>query len=119
MTGANWSGQPDGRMIQNYFKSLVNMFFKILPLKEEGDPSIDLYMKSLQRELLGCAAMSQMLDYDPQLFSLTAILQYLIDHPDCPVREVRREVFRAISICNKLRAKCELITQSRRTEAGQ
>ena len=36
--------------------------------------------------------------------TLLSMLQYMIDRPDCPVSEVRREVFRAISICNRLKA---------------
>jgi len=39
---------------------------------------------------------------DPKFLSLLAILQYLIDHPGCEARDVKREVFRAISICGKL-----------------
>ena len=34
--------------------------------------------------------------------TLMAILEYLIDTPDCTVSDVRREVFHAISVCNKL-----------------
>ena len=37
--------------------------------------------------------------------TLISILQYLIDTPDCPVQDVKREVFRAISICNKLKSR--------------
>jgi len=37
--------------------------------------------------------------------SLLNILQYLIDNPECSLTVVKREVFRAISICNKLKAK--------------
>ena len=42
---------------------------------------------------------------DRDYVSLLAILQYLIDNPETSVHTVKREVFRAISICNKLRAK--------------
>lgn len=62
-------------------------------------------MKSLQAELLGCNALVEAIHDDSMFLSLASILQYLIDNPDCDVVFVRREVFRAISICNKLREK--------------
>ena len=76
----------DATMLNNYFRALVNLFFKILPIKESGESSLEVYMRSL-------------------LLSLIAILQYLLDTPECEVSVVKREVFRAISICNKLKAR--------------
>ena len=79
--------------------------FKILPLKESGERSLETYMKSLQAEHLGGNALVEAIHDDSMFLSLASILQYLIDNPDCDVVFVRREVFRAISICNKLREK--------------
>ena len=95
----------DSRLVLNYFKVMVNHFFKILPLKESGDASLTTYMQSFQGELLGCKELITLLKNDPQFLSLLAILQFLIDTPDCSVVVLRREVFRAISICNKLEAR--------------
>ena len=95
-------------VLDNYLRSLINLFFKILPLKESGERSLETYMKSLQAELLGCFycnALVEAIHDDSMFLSLASILQYLIDNPDCDVVFVRREVFRAISICNKLREK--------------
>ncbi len=92
-------------VLDNYLRSLINLFFKILPLKESGERSLETYMKSLQAELLGCNALVEAIHDDSMFLSLASILQYLIDNPDCDVVFVRREVFRAISICNKLRGK--------------
>lgn len=92
-------------VLDNYLRSLINLFFKILPLKESGERSLETYMKSLQAELLGCNALVEVIHDDSMFLSLVSILQYLIDNPDCDVVFVRREVFRAISICNKLREK--------------
>ena len=44
----------DATMLNNYFRTLVNLFFKILPIKESGESSLEVYMRSLQAELLGC-----------------------------------------------------------------
>lgn len=100
------AGAPmDHAMLSGYLRSLVNRFFKILPIREDGESSLETYMRSLQAELLGCKALIIAINDDPLFVSLLGILQYLIDHPECSIVVVRREVFRAISICNKLNAK--------------
>ena len=100
------AGVPmDSTVLNNYFRALINLFFKILPLWEDGESSLSVYMKSLQAELLGCNEFVEVIRNDPLLLSLLSILQYLIDMPDCEVSVVKREVFRAISICNKLEAR--------------
>lgn len=95
--------QMDATVLENYFRSLINLFFKILPLKESKERSLETYMRSLQAELLGCRSLVVVIHEDPLFLSLISILQYLIDHPESNVVFVRREVFRAISICNKLK----------------
>lgn len=94
---------PD-KMLDNYLASLVNQFFKILPIKESGEPSLKEFMRSLQVELIGCKNLMERLSNDSVYLSLIAILQYLIDN-ECDVPIVKREVFKAISICKKLRMK--------------
>ena len=98
------TGVPmDVKVLDNYLGALINLFFKILPIKESGEESLDVYMRSLQIELLGCKELIEALREDALFLTLLAILQYLIDHPMAEVPTVRREVFRAISVCNKLR----------------
>ena len=92
------------KVLQKYFKNLVNQFFKILPMKEKEEETLDVYLRTLQVELLGCKNLIVVLNSDPRILSLVNILQFLIDSPTCPIREVRREVFHAISICNKMRS---------------
>ena len=92
---------PD-EMIGNYLGGLVNQFFKILPIKESGEPSLKEFMRSLQLELIGFRDLMVELKNDSMYVSLLSILQYLIDN-DCDVAVVRREVFKAISICKKLK----------------
>ena len=89
------------QMVGRYFKHLVNQFFKILPMKESGEPSLDGYLKSLRRELLGNEGLMIALKYDARYLSLLAILQYFIDErPD--VATTKADVFRAISLCKKM-----------------
>lgn len=99
------AGTPvNPELLCNYFKNLVNQFFKILPIRESGESSLTTYMESLRAELLGCQELIGELRNDASYLTLLAILQHLIDNPECSVREVKREVFKAISVCNKLKA---------------
>lgn len=91
-------------LVRKYMKSLIGQFYKILPIKESGEPSLGKYMESLQRELIGCEKLIIALDHDELFLSLIAILQYLIDN-ECSVDVVRCEVFKAITICKKLQKK--------------
>jgi hypothetical protein len=91
-------------LLTNYFRNLVNSFFKILPIKETEPETLVTYMESLQVELSGCKSLVPDMATCPQYLSLLSILQYLIDFPECEKREVKREVFKAISLCNKLQA---------------
>lgn len=101
------TGKPiQKKLLRNYFKNLVNQFFKILPIRESGEDSLTTYMQSLQAELLGCKSLIGELQNDASYLTLLAILQYLIDNPECSVGVVKREVFKAISICNRLKAQC-------------
>lgn len=89
-------------VVQKYFKSLINCFFKILPIWESGEKTLPTYIYSLQTELLGCKEFICELGNDPSFLTLLSILQYLHDTPDCPIPEVKRLVFRSIAICNKM-----------------
>ena len=93
------------KLISNYFENLVNLFFKILPMREKNEHSLNTYMKSLQLELIGCKKLISGFGDDHNFLTLLSILQYLIDNPECELERVRREVFHSISICNKLKAK--------------
>ena len=90
-------------MLDGYLGGLVNHFFKILPIWESGEKTLPTYMKSLRAELLGCISLVDVLREDASFLSLAAILQYLIDHPELERAEVKREVFKAISILNRLK----------------
>lgn len=94
----------DKNLLCNYFKNLVNQFFKILPMRENDEDSVITYMQSLQIELLGCKDLIPEIRDNSLYLTLLSILQYLIENPECPIPLVKREVFRAISICNKLKS---------------
>lgn len=91
-------------VIQRHLQSLIGRFYKILPIKESGEPSLNKYMDSLQREMLGCHSLIVALNYDELYLSLLSVLQYLIEN-DCDTDIVRYEVFKAIDTCKKLQKK--------------
>ena len=93
----------DSVYLQKYFAHLVDQFFKILPMRECGEETLPTYMQSLQRELLGCQGLVFRLQAEPMFVSLLAILQAMIDAPDSEVSDVKRDVFKAITICNKMK----------------
>ena len=93
-------------LLCDYFRQLVNQFFKILPMRENGETTLGVYLVSLRSELIGLRNLPSSVDNNASLISLLSILQFLIDHPDCAVSEVRREVFRAIELCNRISAAC-------------
>lgn len=88
--------------LRSYFNYLVNRFFKILPMQENKEKTLPTYIRSFQIEMLGCKNFIVGLSNNPEFLTLLAILQYLHDNPKSSVSEVKREVFKAIAICNKL-----------------
>lgn len=92
----------DSAIVQKYFQSLVGYFFKILPIREKEESTLPVYMRSLQSELIGCKELIVDIQEEASFITLLSILQFLIDTPDCSIKDVKREVFKAISICNKL-----------------
>lgn len=95
----------DPEALNRYLANLVNLFFKILPMREKAEESLVTYMKSLQMELIGFDGFVLAIRHDPYFITLLSILQFFIDNPDADIEFVRREVFRAITICGKLRDK--------------
>lgn len=105
--------EVDSDFVSEYFKRLVNCFFKVLPMKEKNEASLNTYMVSLKLELLGCQDLICALKNDSLYITLLSILQALIDNnenSDFGIPDVRREVFRAISICNKLKSRYSEVT---------
>ena len=88
---------------EKYFCSLVDRFFKILPIREKEEESLPIYLQSLQLELIGCQKLIVELKDCGILISLLSILQFFIDNPSSQISVYRREVFRAIGLCNKLK----------------
>ena len=95
----------DGMLLNNYLCNLVNRIFKILPIRENEEPTLPTYIDGLLTELVGCKELLPALREDAIFLSILAVLQFLSSNPSSPIRVFRREVFGLISACNKLKSK--------------
>lgn len=100
----SFGDQIPNQLVTKYIDRLIGQFYKILPIKESGEKSLDKYMRSLQREMIGCSHLIESLNYDERFLSLISILQYMIDY-ECEQCVVKSEVFKAINLCKKLQEK--------------
>lgn len=87
--------------LKDYFIGLKGKFYKILPMKESNDPTLEQYMKGLEKELIGCHSYLALSSLGGEFTSLLCMLRYLII-TDCDVKTVKGEVFKAIEVCEKL-----------------
>ena len=97
----------DETLVEKYFRMLVNKVFKILPIIENQEESITVYMESLGYELKGFSDLLPSVGEDPSFLSFLSIFKWLSDNvsdSDVPYKTIRREVFHAISLCKKMQA---------------
>lgn len=98
-------GMPvSDRLVSNYFGTLVNQVYKILPMREAEQESLPKYIWRLEAELIGNQLLLPSVHEDPYFASLLGILHYLGECGlNCQTQKVRQLVFEAISICEKLK----------------
>lgn len=92
---------PDA-MMQKYLERTVGKLYKILPLKESNEPTLQEYLDMLLSELTGVELLEN-LSAQPYYVSIIGIVSYLSDNIlECTVKKVKKNVFRAIDLCKKL-----------------
>lgn len=92
------------RLLANYFCTLVNQVYKILPMRETEQKSLSKYVWRLEAELLGCNELFPSVKEDSYFASLLGILHYLSESvDDCQPQKVKQLVFEAIGLCEKLK----------------
>lgn len=96
--------QIDDTLVIKRLDTLINQFFKILPMRENNEESLPIYIASLEREMLGYRDLIVALGKDDQYLALLAILEYIGNH-ECSVSVVRCDVFRAINILRQLQVR--------------
>lgn len=95
----------DSATLKKYFEVLVNKIFKILPIVENNEASLESYLDSLFIEVSGCRELITVISDDPMYISMLSTLTWIKNHvndKDCTFKRIRREVFHTISICKKL-----------------
>ena len=102
----------DAESVRNYFHTLINKFFKILPLYEDKEETLCEYMRNLQIELIGCKSFITELEHDARYISMLSVLEQLIGlHSHCGFtiehRKIKKSVFQAISFCEELEERYE------------
>lgn len=95
-------GSTEAQLISNYFEALKGQFFKILPMAENKEPSRLVHINSFMSELIGLDSLVEFLHCDARFVSLIAVLRFLADNPETEIKTIRREVFKACSICDTL-----------------
>ena len=88
----------------NYFKFLINKTYKILPLKEENSKTLQSYLESYLRELIGNKELVSRLVDEPKFISIMNILQFLISE-EYSVKVCKKEVFKCIRILEEINKK--------------
>lgn len=89
-----------------YIKSLVGKFYKIIPMKEENNKNLNVYLDSLSIELSGGLYTFGILKESSQYTTLRNIINYFINN-EYTFSQCKREVFKAIEIIHNMHIKYE------------
>jgi flagellin-specific chaperone FliS len=74
-------------------------------MKEKNFDTLQVYLESLQVELIGSQNLIKVLRNDVDFISLLSILEYFINNKDISNVIYKREVFKCINIIKKLKSK--------------
>lgn len=97
-------GAINQEIINQGLQQYVGRFFKILPMFEEGCPTLTQYIQSLNREMVGLSNLVLKFQNYEEFLSLIATLENLA-RKDLTVDEVKSDVFKSISILKKMKSK--------------
>lgn len=90
-------GQISDEMFNNYTTILINKLFKILPMKENNIESLDVYLQSLQVELIGSKDLIPVFAENPNFLIILNTIQFFIEN-EFDNKTCKREVFKCIKI---------------------
>lgn len=92
------------RLLHNYFGTLVNQVYKILPMREHDSKTLNRYIRRLSAEIVGGSELYPNLCEDAYYASLLNILQYLQGHcMEDSIDQTKQLVFEGIHLCEKLK----------------
>lgn len=88
----------------NYFKFLINKTYKILPMKEENSQTLNSYLESYLRELVGNQELVKLLIDEPNFITILNTLQFLSSE-NYSVKTCKKEVFKCIRLLEDINNK--------------
>lgn len=97
-------GYVTQELFENYLDSLVGRFYKIMPMHEDEDPTLQSYLEGLNRELSGVKSLVIVLNNNPYFMQLIGTVQYFIDN-EFDKKICKKEVMKCIDISKKLKKK--------------
>lgn len=93
-------GPINKEQYEEYCRKLIGKTYKLLPLKEENNPTLKLYIRSLLVELYGGRKIILKFNTDPQFLSMVCSIAELEDIDDLTI--YRSKIFECIELCKKL-----------------
>lgn len=88
-----------------YVSSLISKVYKILPMYEENNRFICMYIDSLIDEMVGGYKTFPLFVDKADYYTVINILHYLNDNIDMEHAQLKREVFKAIQCIDRLKSK--------------
>ena len=96
-------GEIPQKTFRKYIESLINKTYKILPLKEEESETLNEYIESYLRELIGGKQSLYILSKEPRFITVMCTLEYLIlNNPSTNI--YKKEVFKCIKILSDIKS---------------
>lgn len=97
----------DDKNISNRLKQLINLVYKLLPMREESNADWQTLLSTIIEEIAG---MHRLLpeEYNDILFSLLCKLEGLFTLTDeDSFFDFRRTIFESLNLMNKVKEKCQ------------
>jgi len=88
--------------MNEFLNMLINLVYKILPLKEEQNPYLNDYLDSLIIQLKGALDTYPYLKTNTQYISIINTVQYFYNN-DFTVKQCKREVFKCIKTIKQIK----------------
>jgi hypothetical protein len=89
-------GVLDSRQVDAYLAKLIGRVFKIIPMNEEGCKTLDLYIDSLVREILG----NSQIFLGDELFAICGTLKGLNINNH---KQLKSDIFKTIDLIDRVR----------------
>jgi hypothetical protein len=101
MVQININAFPE-EFLLNYLNFLINRVYKCLPMRENGELTLQAYIESLLRELIGNKELIYELKNNANFITLIGKLNYLSQN-NIDEKAYRKDIFDSISLIEKIK----------------